>query len=119
VPFAARVVTITALPGIAPPAPVTITDAAAVAKIAAVVDSLPLDPPRVYLRAKCLAHPGGGIQLAFRARPGGQALTVVRTVGDCGSVIVSAGGERQLTLADEPGLDQRILRLAGLRWPGY
>ncbi len=120
VPSAARVVTITALPGLVPggrpPAPVTITDVAVVRRIAALTDSLPLQAPGAR---KCLGRTAGGILLTFRARPGGPALATAGTAGACGSVLFTIDGRRQPALEGGAELDRQLLSVARLHWPGY
>lgn len=118
VPPAARVVTITRLPGLLPgakrpPAPVTITDAAVVRRIAALVDGLPLS---TIGPASCPMVPGGGIQLTFRARPGGPPLAVAQGPAPCGTVLFSIGAEQQPALQLTDTFITQVLGLAGLHW---
>lgn len=118
VPSAARVVTIAALPGMMPgarqpPAPVTITAAAVVARLAALVDSLRLSTIGV---ASCPAVLAPGIRLTFRARPGGPALAVAEGPAPCGTVLFTVGGRQQPALQVPDGFVSQVLAIAGLRW---
>jgi hypothetical protein len=121
VPSAARVVTITQLPSLLPgrgrpPAPVTITDAAVVRRIAALVDDLPVSTLGV---ASCPAMLGGGIELTFRARADGPVLAATNSAGSCDTVLFSIGGRQQPALANSATLVQQVLKVAGLRWKVY
>jgi hypothetical protein len=123
VPSAARVVTVAAVPDIAAPAgaagrlrlpaPVTITSAPAVARLAALVDSLPLSTIGV---ASCPAFLAPVVQLTFRARPGGPALAVAQGPAPCGIVLFTLGGRQQPALQVPDGFVSRVLATAGLRW---
>lgn len=98
VPAAARVVTITQLPGFGPPAkgspePVTITDPAVVRRLTALVDNLQVST--IGPGAPCPRPLGGGIRLMFLARVGGQRQPAL-----------------QLTASFIP----QVLKLAGLHW---
>jgi hypothetical protein len=126
IPAAAKVVTITEIPGASagpvrpvshfyPPA--TVTDGATVTKIAEVVDGLPLMPPGVF---SCPADNGQGLRLTFRATRGGPVLAdVTAATNGCGTVGLVIGGKRMPALWDGAVMTQRVLRLAGLHWPGY
>jgi hypothetical protein len=119
VPSATRVVTITHLPGLGPhashpPAPVTITDLAAVRRLAALVDNLQLST--IGPDASCPAALGGGIRLTFLARAGGPALAVAQGPAACGTVQFSAGGKRQPALQITDSFIPQVLALAGLHW---
>ena len=119
IPTAAKVVTITHVPGSGPqPAgdvPVTITDPAAVARIASIVDGLPVFPPGFR---NCPLDNGSGMRLTFRATLSGPALAVVTAqTGGCGAVAVTIGGWPTPTLEDAPSLQQQVAAVAGLRWP--
>jgi hypothetical protein len=116
VPSAARAVTITPLaspvPGASPPpAPVTITGATAVRRIIALVDSLPLS---TVGRVPCPSG-GAGIQLTFRARPGGPPLATAQG-GPCWSLLFAIGGRQQPALQITSTFDARVLAIAGLHW---
>jgi hypothetical protein len=116
VPSAARTVTITALaspvPGAMwPAAPVTITGATAVRRIVALVDSLPLS---TIGTVPCPSG-GAGIQLTFRARPGGPPLATAQG-GPCWTLLFTVGGRQQPALAITPMFAARVLALAGLHW---
>jgi hypothetical protein len=119
VPAAAQVVTITHLPGSEPQpagdAPVTITNPATVARIAAIVDALPVFPPGI---ASCPLSDGSAMRLTFRATPSGPALAVAIAQTDgCGSVAVTIGGKSMPTLAQSASLQQQVATVAGLHWP--
>jgi hypothetical protein len=119
VPAAARVVTITHVPGSEPQsagdAPATMTNPAMVARIAAIVDALPLFPPGI---ASCPLSDGSGMRLTFRATPSGPALAVVTAQTDgCESVAVTIGGKSMPTLAHSASLQQQVVTVAGLHWP--
>lgn len=118
VPSAARVVMITQLPSLLPrskrpPAPVTITDAAVVRRLAALVDGLPIS---TLGNASCPAMLGGGIQLAFRARVGGPPLAVVNSAGGCGTVLLTIDGKQQPALTGSATFVPQVLKAAGLHW---
>jgi hypothetical protein len=121
IPSAARVVTITAIPGLDATgralAPVTITDATVVRRIASLIDGLPVFPPGTY---SCPMDTGKGLRLTFRATARGPALAVVTTYMDgCGGVDVTVGGAAQPGLSDGPSLAQQVLTIVGPHWRGY
>jgi hypothetical protein len=121
VPSTARVVTITPIPGLGvasrPPASVTLSDAAAVRRIAALVDALPVSPPGAY---SCPMDTGKGLRLTFRATPGGPAVaTVTAGLDGCGGVSLTVAGKSQPGLSGGPGLAAQVLAIAGLHWLGY
>jgi hypothetical protein len=118
VPSAARVVTVAAVPDTAVgagrlPAPVTITAAAVVARLAAFVDSLRLSTIGV---ASCPAFVASGVRLTFRARPGGPAVAVAEGPQSCGTVAFTVGGRQQPSLQVPDGFVSQVLTTAGLRW---
>jgi hypothetical protein len=122
IPADATVVTVAPQVGFGVPArqrladrPVTITDPAQVARIAAVVDGLPVYPPGTFF---CPADLGWGIKLTFRAGLNGPVVALV--TGDesgCQAVSVVINGRRLLTLADGGSLESQVLKIAGARWP--
>jgi hypothetical protein len=119
VPSAARVVTITQLPGLdpqasRPPAPVTITGLGVVRRLAALVDSLQLST--IGPAASCPPPLGGGIQLRFLARAGGPPLALAQGPGACGTVQFSDGGEPQPALQITGSFIPQALKLADLNW---
>jgi len=119
VPSAARVVTITQLPGLdpqasRPPAPVTITGLGVVRRLAALVDSLQLST--IGPAASCPPPLGGGIQLRFLARAGGPPLALAQGPGACGTVQFSVGGEPQPALQITGSFIPDALKLADLNW---
>lgn len=121
IPSAAKIVTITPVPGFAPVSAhdqtVTITDPAAVAKIAAVIDALPVFPPG---ERSCPLFQGRGMRLTFRAAPAGPALAVVTgdTTG-CGTVAVIIDGRPMLALGQATSMQQQVMAIAGIRWAGF
>jgi hypothetical protein len=121
VPGAAKVVTITPVAGLRPlPAddrPVTVTNAAKVSRIAAVIDGLPLFPPGEF---GCPADFGRAMRLTFRATPAGPALAVVTgQTGGCGAVQVDIEGKSMPQLWQSDQLQQHVIAIAGIRWPGF
>jgi hypothetical protein len=118
VPPAARLVTITQLPGpdpraSGPPAPVTITDLVVVRRLAAFVDSLQLST--IGPDASC-PPPGGGIRLTFLTTTGGPPLAAAQGPAACGTVQFSVGGEPQPALQITDSFIPQVLNLAGLHW---
>ncbi len=123
IPPDAKVLTVAAQPGPGPQQarkrlvdpPVMITDPATVARIAALVDGLPLFPPGVF---SCPADFGGGTRLTFSASRNGPALAVV-TVRDsgCAGVSLVVGGRSLPALSGGRDLQRQVLAIAGIRWP--
>jgi hypothetical protein len=121
IPSAARLVTITAIPGLdatgRTPAPVTITSAAAVRRIASLIDGLPVFPPGTY---SCPADTGRALRLTFRATARGPALAVANIALDgCAIVSLTVGGATGPGLAGWNGAGSQVLAIAGLHWAGY
>jgi hypothetical protein len=126
IPAAAKVVTITPIPGIslgvgktaaAHDRPVTIADPATVAKIAAVIDALPLMPRGIF---SCPLSTGQGLLLTFRAVKGGPELAVVTgELTGCGTVTMVVDGKRMPTLWGGKDMAKQVLKLAGIHWPGF
>jgi hypothetical protein len=121
IPSAARMVTIAAIPGLdatgRTPAPVTITSAAEVRRIASLIDSLPVFPPGAY---SCPMDTGRALRMTFRATAGGPALAVATAdPGGCGGVGLTVGGAAQPGLSGGPSLVRQVLAIAGLHWAGY
>ena len=118
VPATARVVTIaetTMQTGQRLPSSVTITDPAVVAKLAALVNSMPIAP----INGVAVSCPGGfgsSLTLTFRAGPGAPVLAKVQTDQACGVTIFSANPNQDLALTQPANLDQRLLAIAGLSW---
>jgi hypothetical protein len=119
VPSTATVVTITpdygtaslARPGASP---VTVTDPAKVARIAAAVNALKLNPSGVRL---CPAETGQTLRLAFRASTHGPVLaTVDAQAGGCGIVTFNLGSKAEPALADGPSLTHQVLTIIGVHW---
>lgn len=118
VPSAARVVTITALPGAVMygkplPPPATITDPRVTGRIAALINSLQLSTA-----PKDVPCPGGSgeLGLTFRAIAGGPALAVAQGPGGCGVMELTIAGKPQLPLFADGTTVQQIRTLAGLHW---
>lgn len=119
VPASARVVTITAEPmagtAVPPGSPVTVTDPAAVARIASLIDGL-------YRAGELCAPPPptpDRIELTFRAAPGGPPLaTADADLRGCRQVRFSVPGASSLPLLAEVNdrLVPAILATAGLHW---
>jgi hypothetical protein len=122
IPAVARLVTITPLPGHAPPArtdhQVTITDPAQVARIAAVVNALPSQPPVGWM--ECGPFPGPGMQLTFRASAAGPALAVVTAHQElCPVVSLVIGGRQMPPLDGAETLFSRVMAIAGFHWTDF
>jgi len=119
VPATARVVTIaeetTMQTGAGLPSPVTITDPAAVAKLATLVNSMPISPFN-GIAVSCPAGFGSALTLTFRAEAGAPVLAKVQTDQACGVTIFSANPNQDLALTQPANLDQRLLAIAGLSW---
>jgi hypothetical protein len=95
--------------------PVTITDPAKVARIAAVVDGLSLYPPGEF--ASCPMDFGSGIRLTFRAGRNGPVLAVVTDHDTgCQRISVVIDGKSQPQLAGAESLEHDVLAIAGVRW---
>jgi hypothetical protein len=122
IPVSARVVTIRPAAGDVPPATadhqVTVTDRSQVARIAAAVNALPVYPR--YGWVECGPGPGTGMVLTFRATAGGPALAVVTAYQElCPEVHVTVRGETMPVLAGAGTLFQRVMAIAGFRWPDF
>lgn len=120
VPGTARVVTIRELPSVMPhakrpPAPVTITDPAVVARLAALVNGLPVSPLDNEVVSCPAAGLEGSLQLAFRTRAGGPVEALVQTDQPCDMTGLTVTGHRRLGL-DNANVDRRILAIASLHW---
>ena len=131
IPAAARVVTVTpvfdygSLPSRSEPASAfTITNPAAVAKIAAVIDGLRQLADGTY---SCPADVGSALmltamQLTFRAAPGGPVVATVNAdYTGCQFAWVTVGAHTvapldESTSSGQP-VQQQILAIAGVRWP--
>lgn len=119
VPSTATVVTVTpdygtaslARPGAAP---VTVTDPTKVARIAAAVNALQLNPPSVR---SCPAETGQALRLAFRASTRGPVLATIDAQADgCGIVTFNLGTKAEPALADGPSLTHQLLTIIGVHW---
>ena len=126
IPADARVVTITPVFGLQPvkrlerlDPTVTVTNPAKVAAIAAVIDELPLFPPGAF---SCPADFGASMKLTFRtSRDGPVVARLTAEYGGCGTVSVITDGRSMPALGDYTAagqqLQQRVLAIAGARWP--
>lgn len=121
IPASAKAVTISASPGVIRdgkvPAPVTITSAATVEKIASLVEGLPVFPPGRY---SCPADIGKAVQMTFRGSATGPALAVVTAdLTGCQAVSFTVGGKKQPGLSGGASAAQQVLAASGLHWNGY
>ena len=119
VPATAKVVTIVHVPGSGPQpaddAPVTVTDPGTVARIAAVIDGLPISAPGMRF---CPLDDGSGMRLTFRAALSGPPLAVVTAqTGGCETVAVTIDGKPMPALAAAATMQQQVATIAGLHWP--
>jgi hypothetical protein len=122
IPAAARMVTITPLSGYAPPArsdhQVTITDPTQVARIAAVVNTLPSQLPVGWM--ECGPSPGPGMRLTFRAISTGPVLAEVTAHQElCPVVSLVIGGKTMPLLDGAETLFQRVMAIAGFHWNDF
>jgi hypothetical protein len=126
IPASARVVTITPIADGAPPPashPVVVTDPAQVARIAADVNALPLYPQSTAMMwCDINLPPGGGpaIRLTFTASAGSEELATVTAYQEwCQLVRVVVGGKTMPNLNGSQTLIQRVMAIAGVRWPDF
>jgi hypothetical protein len=122
IPGGARVVTITPIPGQLPPAAadhqVTIADPAQLARIAATVNALPMQPNVGWM--ECGPTQGPGMQLTFRATATGPALAVVSAHQElCPLVSVVIGGKMMPVLDGAESLFQRVMAIGGFHWTDF
>jgi hypothetical protein len=119
VPASARLVTLAEVPGGNPnpalPPPVTVSGLAAVKKIAALADGLPLSTAGTE---PCPLSPGNELQLTFRARAGGRPLAVAEGPGACSTLQFSVNGKQQPALAISGSFIADVLAAAGVHWTG-
>ena len=94
------------------PAPVTITSLAAVRRLAALVNGLPVSTAGAGVPCPM----GAGFTLTFRDVAGGPAVAVADGPAECGVVHLRLGGKDQPGL--QPGSSYRdtVLQIAGLGW---
>jgi hypothetical protein len=121
IPATARAVTITVAsesrPVKRPPGPVTITDPAKVAGLAALVNGLPISPYNGNVAISCPATAGlVSLRLTFRAAPHGPGLASVTTGQACGVAVFNAAGALNLNLTESPPIFPKVLTIAGLHW---
>jgi hypothetical protein len=97
------------------PAPVTVTSAAAVRRLAALVNGLPRSTV-----GQGIPCPGGGpgFTLTFRAVPGGPPAAVADGPAACDQVTLSLGGKSWPSLLppDAGVYRAAVLKIAGLHW---
>jgi hypothetical protein len=96
----------------------TLTSPQQVAKLAAYLDGLPVNPPGATYG--CPASTGGGMIIAFRTRPSGPDLaTATTTLRGCSFLAYAMPGQPETSLAG-PEAGQNLLaevnRVAGLHW---
>jgi len=119
VPASARLVTLAEVAAGSPhpalPSPVTVSASATVRKIAALVNGLPLS---TIGTAPCPMSPGNGLELTFRARPGGRPLAVAEGPAACSTLQLSVSGRQQPALALSGSFIGDVLAAAGLHWAG-
>jgi hypothetical protein len=126
IPPDARVVTITPVFGLQPvkhleslDPTITVTSPAKVAAVVAVIDGLTLFPPGTF---SCPADFGAAMRLTFRTSPRGPVVARLSAeYAGCGVVSVSIDGRAMPALSDYTSsgqqLQQRVLAIAGVRWP--
>jgi hypothetical protein len=97
------------------PVPVTVTSAAAVRRLAALVNGLPRST--VGQGIPCPSG-GPGFTLTFRAAPGGPPAAVAGGPAACDQVTLSLGGKSWPSLLppDASAYRAAVLKIAGLHW---
>jgi hypothetical protein len=116
VPATAKVVTISLLSPLAGngkvPPPVTITDPAVTARVAAVINGL-----KVYTGlTECMTSPPVRVKLVFSATPGGPPLAVAQNTSDsCPFSDLTVGASRTRLFFDGTTVRQ-VSAVAGLHW---
>ena len=120
VPATAKAVTITVVSESRPvthvPGPVTITDPAKVAGLAALVNALPISPFNGNVAISCPATIDVSLRLTFRASPGAPGLASVRTGMACGVAAFNAPGVGNLNLTEKAPLSAQVVKIASLDW---
>jgi hypothetical protein len=94
------------------PAPVTITSAPTVRRLAALVNGLPLST--VGRDVPCPM--GAGFMLTFRATRGGPPIAVADGPGACGQVTLRLNGKGEPVLQPPDSYRTTVLEIAGLHW---
>jgi hypothetical protein len=113
IPASVSVVTVAESgPGPGNPAPVTITSAPAVAKLAALVDGLPLSTVRPGTPCPMAA----GFTLTFRDAAGGPVVAVATGPAECGVVHLRLDGGTSPDLQPPGSYRASVLTITGLRW---
>jgi hypothetical protein len=122
IPASAQSVTITPVAG-EPAAEhqVTVTDPTRVARIAALVNALPVYPPRGPMWCDILLPLDGGpaMRLTFRTSAGRALAVVTAYQEECQLVDVVTGGKTMPALAGAQTLIQRAMAIAGIAWPDF
>jgi hypothetical protein len=132
VPAAATAVTLTVIPDgnlhSKPPRPRTVTSAAAVGRVTALVNALPVFPPGPR---ECGLGQGDDLRLTFLAAPKGRVLATALVSGSGCQPVILAAGATQVTEAtpwSAPGVTAlgvpfqgravavTVLKAAGLKW---
>jgi len=119
IPASAHAVALTANLGMdatsKPPAPVTITSAATVNRLASLINGLPPFPSGTM---HCGMDTGQSVTLTFTAGKGSAALAVAKVaVGGCLGVYLTVSGKAQPALDGRTGVSQQVLSIAGVHWP--
>ncbi len=113
VPASVTVVTIAASGPWSPnPAPVTITSAPAVRRLAALVNGLPVST--ASRGVPCSLETG--FTLTFRAVAGGPAVAVAVGPAECGAVHLSLNGKDEPDLQPTGAYRATVMKIAGLHW---
>jgi hypothetical protein len=103
------------------PAPHVVTDRSKIAKVAALINALPVRPVGEVF--SCPVDMGTALGLTFRSAPGGAVLAEVDIkLGGCGGVDVTIGGASEPNLVAEStypsGLAGQVESIVGLALPG-
>jgi hypothetical protein len=94
------------------PAPVTITSAPAVRRLAALVNALPLSTTGTDLPCPM----GAGFTLTFRAAADGPPAAVAQGPGACDAVTLRLNGKDEPALQAPGSYVAAVMRVAGLQW---
>ncbi|HUN38579.1 MAG TPA: hypothetical protein VMU95_41845 [Trebonia sp.] len=117
-PSGIHAVRITLVPGAndktTPPGPVTVTQAAKVGQLVALVNGLsPAPSGPVH---SCPMEDGRGVRLTYLSAPGGAPLATAFAAGNgCGGVTLTVG-TRDSSLGSGNGPAARALAIGGIRW---
>jgi hypothetical protein len=94
------------------PAPVTITSAPAVRRLAALVNALPLSTTADDVPCPMAA----GFTLTFRVAAGGPPVAIAAGPGACSQVILHLKGHEAAALQPPASYNAAVLTIAGLHW---